>query len=41
MNLGTHLLQDQMPTWLGEFEEVRPNYTSVRVYASNQRKTTL
>ncbi len=32
MNLGTPLLQCQVPTWLGESEYVKPNHTPPRVY---------
>ncbi len=32
INLGTLLLQCQVPTWLGGFEYVKPNHTPARVY---------
>ncbi len=39
MNLGIRVLQCQVPTWLGQFEEVKINYPLTWVYANNQQKT--
>ncbi len=37
INLGTPVLQCQVPTWLGEFGDVKPNHTSARVYVNGQK----
>ncbi len=36
MNLGTLLLQWQVPAWLGKFEYIMPNHTPESGYANNQ-----